>query len=81
MCVQILDGVTYLYNVVLDFRLDKLLSPPQQLIERLILTEFKENVDILRVFKIMLKLNNVLVVQRAMDLDLAHQLLLRPRLR
>ena len=54
----------------------KPLSSSEQLIERLVLTQLKQNVDILSILKEVFKANNVVVVQTSVDLDLRHKLLL-----
>ena len=48
----------------------KSLSSPQQLIERLILTQLEQNVDILGIFEEMLESNNVVVMQTSVDFNL-----------
>ena len=54
----------------------KPLSSSEQLIERLVLTQLKQNVDILSILKEVFKANNVVVMQTSVDLDLRHKLLL-----
>ena len=54
----------------------KPLSSSEQLIERLVLTQLKQNVDILSILKEVFKANNIIVMQTSMDLDLRHKLLL-----
>jgi hypothetical protein len=44
------------------------------------LAEFKQDVDVLRVFKEVLKSHNVVVVEGAVNFDFTHELLLGPRL-
>lgn len=52
------------------------LPSSQKLVQRLILTKFKQDVDILSVLKEMLKPNDIVVMETSVDLDLRHQLLL-----
>ena len=52
------------------------LSSSKQLIEGLVLTQLKQNVDILSILKEVFKANNIIVMQTSMDLDLRHKLLL-----
>ena len=54
----------------------KSFSSSEQLIERLVLTQLKQNVDILSILKEVFKANNVVVMQTSVDLDLRHKLLL-----
>ena len=54
----------------------KPLSSSEQLIERLVLTQLKQNIDILSILKEVFKANNVVVMQTSVDLDLRHKLLL-----
>ena len=78
MTVQVFDSSTDLVDIALGFELVKALSPPKQLIQRLIMTEFKENVDVFSIFKEMLKADDVVVMKTSMNFDLTHQLLLCP---
>ena len=78
MTVQVFDSSTDLVDIALSFELVKALSSPKQLIQRLIMTEFKENVDVFSIFKEMLKADDVVVMKTSMNFDLTHQLLLCP---
>lgn len=66
----------HLAGVTLDLELVQALAPLQQLVETLVLAELEQNVDALAVLEKVLKLRNVLMLDRAVDFDLAHQLLL-----
>lgn len=76
--MQVLDCITDLYHVVFYFLLYKSLPSPQQFIQRLVLAKLKQNVHVLRIFKIVFKPHYVFVIERAMDLDLAYELLFLP---
>jgi hypothetical protein len=78
MTVQVFDSSTYLVDIALGFELVKALSSPKQLIQRLIMTEFKENVNVFSIFKEMLKADDVVVMKTSVNFDLTHQLLLCP---
>jgi hypothetical protein len=65
-----------LAGVTLDLDFVQALAPLQQLVETLVLAELKQNVDTLAVLEKVLKLRNVLVLDRAVNFDLTHQLLL-----
>ena len=79
--VKVLDSIADLQHIALDLELNKSLSPPEQLVQRLTLTKLQQNVDILSIFEEVLEPDNVLVVQRPVDLDFTHQLLFGPRFR
>ena len=74
--VQILNGITDLNDIALNLELVQSSSPPQKFIQGLTLTEFQDNVDVLSILKEMLEADNVGVMERSVDLDLTHQLLL-----
>ena len=76
MRVQVLESLDDLQSVTLYLELMETLAPLQQLIHTLILTELKENIHILWVLKEMLKQTNMIVLDRPMNLDLTHKLLL-----
>ena len=81
MTVQILDSGTDLVDVALDLELVQALSATEQFIQRLVLTELKQDVHVLSVFKEVLEAYDVVLVQRSVDLDLRHELLLGSSLR
>ena len=74
--VQVLQSVYYLHCVALHFELMESFSALEQLVHRLILAEFQQDVHILAVFEKVLEVAHVRVLDTAMDLDLAHELLL-----
>ena len=76
MGVKVFKGVDNLTGIALDFYLVEPLSSSKKLIHALVVTELKEDVDILLVFEEVLELYNVLVLDRSVDLDLTHELLL-----
>ena len=69
MRVHVLDGGADLVHVALDFELMELLTATEELIQTLVGAEFKQNVDVFCIFEEMLETNNVVVVERAVDLD------------
>ena len=75
--VQILNGITNLNNIALNLEFMQSSSPPQKFIQGLTLAEFQDNVDIFSILEEMLEPHNVRMMERSMDLDLTHQLLLR----
>ena len=74
MRVHVLDGGADLVHVALDFELMELLTATEELIQTLVGAEFKQNVDVFCIFEEMLETNNVVVVERAVDLDFRHEL-------
>lgn len=81
MRVQILQSINDLYGIALDLKFMQSLSALKQLVHALILTQFKQNIDVLSIFKEVLELTNVDVLDRSVYLDLTHQLLLGTALR
>jgi len=57
------------------------LSPFEQFVETVVLTQLKQDIHILDVFEKVHKLGYIIVLDRSVDLDFTHQLLLgsRPR--
>ena len=80
MTVEVLNSRADLVDVALNLELVQSLTPTQKLVERLVLTELKQDVDVLSVLEEVLEADNVVLVQRAMNLDLRHELLLRTSL-
>lgn len=78
--VQVLDSAAYLIQIALYLDLVESLTSPQQLVERLVLAELKQNVNVLSVFEEMLEADNMVVMEGTVNLDLTHQLLLGARL-
>lgn len=79
--VEVLHSVANLEHIALNLKLNKSLSPPEKLVQRLTLTQLQQNIDVLSIFEEVLEPNNMLVVQGPMDLDLTHQFLFGPRFR
>jgi len=67
--MHMLNSSDYLANKLLGFQISEFLPSFQKFIKSLITTYFQQNVDIVIVFKHMLKLNNVSVLDVFMDLD------------
>ena len=74
--VQILESLNDLKCVALDLQLMKSLAPLDQFVHALVLTQLKQYVHILAVFKEMLEQADMVVLDGPVNLDLTHQLLL-----
>lgn len=74
--MQVLERVDDLGSVALDLELMQSLSPLEQLVHTLVLTQFQQDVYVLGVFEEVLELTYVGVLDAPVDLDLAHELLL-----
>lgn len=74
--VQVLQSVYDLHGVALNFQLVQSLAALQQLVHALVLAQFEQDVHVLAVFKEVLEVAHVAVLDAAVDFDLAHQLLL-----
>ncbi len=81
MRVQILQSINDLYGIALDLKFMQSLPALEQFVHALILTQFKQDIDVLSIFKEVLELTNVDVLDRSVYLDLTHQLLLGTALR
>ena len=79
--MQILQSINDLYGIALDLKFMQSLPALEQFVHALILTQFKQDVDVLSIFKEVLELTNVDVLDRSVYLDLTHQLLLGTALR
>lgn len=79
--MQVLQGVDDLHRVALDLKLVEPLTPLQKLVHRLVRAKFKQDVHILAVFEEMLEVAHILVLDTAVDFNLAHELLLGATLR
>ena len=80
MTVQVLHSSADLVDVALDLEFVQALTASEQLIQRLVLAQLKEDVHILSVFKEVLEADDVVLVERAVNLDFGHQLLFGSRL-
>lgn len=78
--VEVFNRRADLIYIALDFNFMKALSATKQLIERLVLAELEQNVDVLCILEEMLEADDVVVMETAVDLDLTHELLLCARL-
>ena len=76
MSVQVLHGRTDLSDVTLNFKLMETLASAKEFVETLILTQLKQDVNILGVLEEVLESDDVVVVQAAVDFNLRHQFLL-----
>ena len=81
MTVQVLHSCTDLVDVALHFEFVESLTTTEQLVERLVLAQLEENVDVLCVLEEVFKTDDVVLVEGAMDFDFGHQLLLGSSLR
>lgn len=78
--VHVLDCRADLVHVALHLELVQSLTASQQLIQRLVCAQLQQDVNVFSVFKEVLEPDDVVVVQRAMNLDFRHQLRLCTRL-
>ena len=76
MTVEVLNGGADLVDVALDLELVEALAAAQQLVQRLVLAQLQEDVDVLGVLEEVLEADDVVLVQGSVNLDLTHQLLL-----
>lgn len=65
----------------MDLQLSQPLTSAKKLVHGLVGTDLQEDVDVLRILKEMLKTYYMRMMQRPVNLNLSHKLLLRPRLR
>ena len=80
MLVQILQCIDDLSCVALHLQFMKSLPPLQQLVHALVRAEFEQDVYVFTVLEEVLKVAHVRMLDTPMNLDLAHELLLRPTL-
>ena len=73
--VDVLDGLHQLVDVVAGFDLVKLLAALNQVCQGLIRADVQHDVDILLVLEVAIEADDVLVVERPVNLDLTSQLL------
>ena len=76
--VKIFEGAADLVDVTLCLQLVESLSSSQELIQRLIRTELEQDVDVLGIFKEVLEPDDIIVMERSVDFDFRHELLLGP---
>ena len=69
MSVHVLQGLHDLDCVALNFELVQSLSPPKQLIHRLVAAQLQENVHILVVLEEVLKTDDMAVDKRSVDFN------------
>ena len=69
-----LGGLDELLDIALDFELCESFSPPQQLIQTVVLADFQNDVDVLGVLKVVEELNYSVTFDRLVNLDLARKL-------
>lgn len=74
--VQVLERVDDLLSVALDFQLVQALAPLQELVHALVLAELEQDVHILAVLEEVEELGDVGMLDRPVNFDLTHQLLL-----
>ena len=73
--VDVLDGLHQLVDVVAGFDLVKLLTALNQVCQGLICADVQHDVDILLVFEVAIEADDVLVIERPVNLNLTCQLL------
>jgi hypothetical protein len=71
LSVDVLTGLDKLIDVVAGFDLMKTLTATHKIRQGLIVTDVKQDVDVLLVFEVSIEPHDVFVVQRPVDLDLA----------
>ena len=76
--MQILQSINNLHCVAFYLQLMKPLPPLQQLVQALVVAQFKQNIHIFTVFEEVCELSHIHVLDRPVDLDLTHELLFRP---
>ena len=76
--VQILESIDNLLRVALDLQFVQALSPLQKLVHALVLTQFKQDIHIFTVFEEMKELSHIGMLDRPVNFDFTHQLLLCP---
>jgi hypothetical protein len=74
--VQILQATDNLHRVALHFQFVESFAALEQLVHALVLAELEQDVHVLAVFEEVLKVANVAMLDTAVNLDLAHELLL-----
>ena len=78
MGVQILESVDNLLGVALDLEFVETLAPLQQFVHALVLTQFKQDIHIFTVFEKVKELGHIGMLDRPVNFDFTHQLLLCP---
>lgn len=81
VAMKVLQSVDDLQSVALHFQFVETFSPSEKFVHRLVLTQLQQHVDILCVLEEVLEEDDVGVLDGAVDLDLAHELLLGSGLR
>lgn len=76
--VQVLEGVDDLLGVAFDLQFMQPLSALQQFIHALVLAQLQQDIHIFTVFEKMKELSHICMLNRPMNFDFAHQLLLCP---
>ena len=76
MIVQVLQSTDHLHSIALHFNLVQSFTPLNKVVEGLVWTYFEKNVDVFVIFKEMLKLAYIGVLDAFVDPNLGHQLLL-----
>lgn len=70
MRMHVLECTHNLNHIALDLQLVQSLAPPQDLVERLVDTQLKQDVHVVVVLEEVLEPHHMLVLQRPVDLDL-----------
>ena len=68
--VQVLHDRAELVHVALDLKFVKSLPSSQKLVQLLVLTQLEKNIDVLCILEEVFEADDVVVVERSMDLDL-----------
>lgn len=75
LLVHILDALHKLIDVISSLNLMQSFAPLDQIRKRLILTDIKHDIYVLFVLKVSIEADNILMIQRSVNLDLAGELL------
>ena len=76
--VQILESIDNLLGVALDLEFMESLAALQKFVHALILAQFKQDIHIFTVFEKMKELSHIGMLDRPVNFDFTHQLLLCP---
>jgi hypothetical protein len=79
--VQVPHRIANLNDIALHLQLNQSFPSPEQFVQRLTLAQLEDDVNVLRILEEVLEADDVAVVEGPMNFDLAHELLLGPRLR
>lgn len=73
--VQVLQRVNNLLCVIHDLEFVESFASSEQFVQRLVWTQFKQNVDTLGIFEVMFEADDMFVAERLMNFDFRNKLL------